>query len=145
MGRSLMNNDSAVRHAEQKAVLIVSAHRHLRQHYCSVLAPLGVRLITTADAFEALDALRAETVHAVLSDYYLPGMDALGLFVFMRELHLGLPFVLCSTDLRGMAKADAERLGIFRIVRKPTLVREIQRSLQLALEERELQMLKFYC
>lgn len=140
-----MNNAALVSPSEHQTIMIVSSHAHLREHYASILGQLDARLVVVSDAFEALDVLRAESIHAVFSDFNLSGFDALGLFVFMRELHLSIPLVLCASDFKSRHKAEAETLGVFRIVRKPTSAREIQAGVCAALEERERQLLQFYC
>jgi CheY-like chemotaxis protein len=130
---------------EERSVLIISSHRHLRAHYARVLKGLGVRILAVHDGFEALELLRGTHVHAIFADFLLPGMDALELYLLTKELHFQMPFVICSNELSAKDRSEALQVGIAHIVRKPTLGREIESAVRAAIEMRESQISKFFC
>lgn len=140
-----MNSVALVMPEVETTILIVSAHAHLRKHYMSLLQEFPATVVAVTDGFEALAVMRSRAVHAVFCDYVLPGMNALALFLTMKEFLFPIPLVICSTDFSAKRREEALRIGVFRIVRKPTQRREIQTSIQHALEERERQLLQFYC
>ncbi len=140
-----MNQTLSILSGEDPVVLIVSAHEHLQVYYAKELGRLGIQTLIARDAFEALDALRSELVHSVLTDYDLPGINALGFYLYARELHPSLPFVICCPDLSARRREEATQIGIRHLVKKSTLGQEVQNGVRKALEERELQILKFYC
>ncbi len=140
-----MNQASSLLADEEKVVLVVSAHEHLQVYYANQLQAMGVQSLIAKDAFEALAALRSELVHAVLADFELPGLDALGFYIYAKDLHPSLPFVLCCPDLSLQRRQEAEQIGVLHVIKKSIVGQEVQRGVRKALEERELQILKFYC
>lgn len=140
-----MSNTARVLSEGDTTVLIVSSHGHLRAHYTAVLITLGVRIVAVRDAFEALDVLRKQPVHAVFADFMLPGISGIDLFFHMRRLDQRVPVILCSPEFNARFRDDVLKIGIFKIVRAPMHSTEIRKGVQLAIEERERQILQFFC
>ncbi len=131
--------------AEEQSVLIISSHLHLRNHYAQIIQNLQVQVFAVGDGFEALEFLRQTPVHTVFADFFLPGINALELFLLMKELHFPIPFVICSSELSARSRSEALQIGVSSIVRKPTFKRTIENCVREAIETRESQMLKFFC
>lgn len=140
-----MNNTARVLSDDDTTVLIVSSHGHLRSHYTAVLNTLGVRIVAVSDAFEALDFLRNQPVHAIFADFMLPGISGIDLFFHMKSLEQRVPFIICSPEFNARFRDDVLKIGVFKIVRAPMHSTDIRKGVQLAIEERERQILQFFC
>lgn len=139
-----MNNDLQVA-TEETTILVVSSHCHLRSHYVQVLSALDATVLTVTDGFEALAILRNTKITAVLSDFVIPGMDGLELYLRTKELLFNVPFVLCSSHISARTVDDALKIGVMKVLKKPSNKSEIVHVIAEAIEARERQILQFFC
>lgn len=130
---------------DEPTVLIVSAREQLRDHYASALGELNVRVLAVNDGFEAIHEVHAHSVHTIFTDFYLPGMSALELFLTLKELHFTVPLIICANDLSPKTEDELLTIGVFQVLRRASEKRDIAEAIRLALEERERQMLQFFC
>lgn len=139
-----MNNDLQVA-TDENIILVVSSHGHLRNHYAQVLSALDATVLTVTDGFEALDILRSTKITAVLSDFLIPGMDGLELFLRTKELLFNVPFVICSSHINARTVDDALKIGVMKVLKRPSNKAEIVNVVAEAIEERQRQILQFFC
>jgi CheY-like chemotaxis protein len=121
----------------QTTILIAESAGTTRQTLASQLQAFGFAPVQQAkDGARALQIMKSETVHLVISDTEMPGMDGLSLLEAMRaEPRLaGMPFMLMSGGLDRDSASKAIRLGIGDLLIKPfttrRLIERIQRLLQ---------------
>jgi DNA-binding response OmpR family regulator len=121
----------------QTTLLIAESTGTMRQALASQLQAFGFAPVQQAkDGARALQIMKSETVHLVISDTDMPGMDGLSLLEAMRaEPRLAsMPFMLMSGGLDRDSASKAIRLGIGDLLIKPfttrRLIERIQRLLQ---------------
>jgi PAS domain S-box-containing protein len=94
----------------------------------SVLQSRGHRVLKARTGVEALDAIRADTPDAVVSDVQLPRMDGFALCRRLREdpSYLHLPFVLHSFRVEGPKyEAFAAEVGAQRFLARGSTLEEL--------------------
>jgi CheY-like chemotaxis protein len=77
-------------------VLVVDDDPDLRAVLVDSLTEEGFHVWAVADAFAALDIARRQSLHAVLSDIALPGMDGTRFVTTIRREGLAVPVVFMS-------------------------------------------------
>ncbi|MHB1193636.1 MAG: hybrid sensor histidine kinase/response regulator [Longimicrobiales bacterium] len=94
--RGLAESPEAV--AATGTILVVEDEDSLRAVTAKVLETSGYRVLSAADAAEALDIVSEhyESIDLILSDMVLPGMSGLALLDVVRSLHGPVRFVLTS-------------------------------------------------
>lgn len=139
-----MNNDLQVA-TDETIILVVSSHGHLRNYYVQILSALDATILTVTDGFEALDILRKTKITAILSDFLIPGMDGLELYLRTKELLFNVPFVICSSHINARMVEDALKIGVMKVLKRPSNKSEIVNVVAEAVEERKRQILQFFC
>ena len=89
------------------------------------------RVIEAADGAEALDRLKDQTVHLILSDINMPNMDGMQLLTELKSSpeFKHIPVVMITTE-GGEAKVmEAVQLGASGYVRKPFTPEQIKEKL----------------
>lgn len=138
-----MNNDLQLA-SDETIILVVSSHGHLRNRYTQILSALDVTVLTVSDGFEALDILRNTKITAILSDFGIPGMDGIELFLRTKELMFNVPFVICSTHINNRSKDEALKIGVMKVLKGPSNKADILNVVAEAIEERQRQILQFF-
>ena len=87
-------------------VLVVDDSNTMRRMVAHVLRLSGYEVLEAADAEGALELARDNTVHAVLTDQNLPGMDGLTLIRMLRSMR---PFAATPILMLTTEKSDAMR------------------------------------
>ncbi|MBC7660747.1 MAG: response regulator [Chitinophagaceae bacterium] len=139
-----MNNDLQLS-TDEIVILVVSSHVQLRNHYSKILTSLNATVITVSDGFEALALMRNTKVMAILSDFRIPGMNGLELFLRIKELLCNIPFVICCDRISVRARDEALKIGVLKVLTKPSNKAMICETLVEAIEERHRQILQFFC
>jgi|GEM_PF-1414330 len=117
-------------------VLVVDDVDAMRMVMVALLGQLGIREVREAgDAASALELLNRETVHLVLCDWRMPGMDGLELLQALRAdaRHNALPFVMASAEMAPERVAQALGAGAQSVLAKPydatTLANHLRKAL----------------
>lgn len=138
-------NDGLQMAKDEATVLVVSSQGHSRSRYAQILSELDVTILTVSDGFEALDILRNTKITAILSDFGIPGMDGLELFLRTKELMFNVPFVICSSHINSRTVEEALKVGVMKVLKRPSNKVEIVNVIAEAIEERQRQILQFFC
>jgi two-component system chemotaxis response regulator CheY len=83
---------------------------------------MGIKHIAQSpDGAGALDAMAANPVHLVLSDYNMPGIDGLGLLQRMRSnpATQKLGFILVTGRADAALVTQGQKLGMNNLLKKP--------------------------
>lgn len=125
-----MNSKPTVLIVEDEKNTREGLDRALRRHYQTLLADSGER---------ALKMLDETTIHAVLSDLRLPGMD--GLTLVRRALaHSSQPLCILLTAYGSIETAvEAMKAGAYDFLTKPVNLDQLDLVLQRALRSRRLE------
>ncbi|MBN9690326.1 MAG: PAS domain-containing protein [Verrucomicrobia bacterium] len=97
-----------------------------------LLERLGYRCTGYLDGHQAIEAVRRTpgAFDLVISDYNMPGLSGLDVADRIRSIRPGLPVVLNSGFVPPEIKAEAERLGISRVLTKPNSIGELSEAIQ---------------
>lgn len=114
-------------------MLIVEDFDVVRETLCDLLAhSYGCRAVRTAE--EGLDLLGREPIDVVITDVKLPGMGGAEFLAEARRRQPGLPVIVVTGGVEGMAERDFMELGAFGYLLKPFSAGEVERLVGRALE-----------
>lgn len=124
-----------------RKILIVDDEEHLRELVQACLEDLaGWKTLTVASGEDCLGILQTESVHAILLDVSMPGMDGIAVSQQLQKhpLTQSIPVILLTAKVLPSDRARFAQLGIAGIIAKPiqpaTLIAEITEILGWAKE-----------
>ncbi|MGQ0536365.1 MAG: response regulator [Methanobacteriota archaeon] len=80
----------------------------------------GVKVETSRSGAEALEVLRREKVHLILTDYKMPGMSGLEFLVKADHVARGIPRAIVTAFPReAIASPAMKRVGVADVFTKP--------------------------
>jgi DNA-binding NtrC family response regulator len=100
-------------------VLIVEDDRDLAENLSEILSDLGYEVQVAASAEQALDAVRAGSFQAIITDFRLPGLSGIELIHELRRSRIPTPVVVVSAFMDHKMAEGAELAGAFDVVAKP--------------------------
>lgn len=115
-------------------VLIVDDSAAIRKILQRVLVqadvPLG-KVLEAGDGAEALETLKSEKVHLILSDINMPNMDGLEFLGALKskEEWKSVPVIMITTEGGSSMVMEAVNLGAAGYVRKPFTAEQIKEKL----------------
>lgn len=107
------------------SLLIVDDDGAFRETLCSVFAPRGFNTLTARDGDEALEIVRRQPVHVLLTDMHMPRLSGLETIRRIRQCRLILPCILLSAGLDDGLVEEARGLQAFSVLRKPVRFSEL--------------------
>lgn len=115
-------------------VLVVDDSAAIRKILQRVLRQTGmaIRAIHEAgDGLEAIEVLKSQSIHLVLTDINMPKMDGLQLLAAMKGAPewQSIPVVMITTEGGEVKVGEAVRLGAVGYVRKPFTADQIKEKL----------------
>jgi DNA-binding response OmpR family regulator len=119
----------------QPTILVVEDDEISRDGMASILAHEGYLVLTAEGGHDALSILRAplSPIDVVLLDVHLPDISGIDLCARLRELHPGVPVVVCTGEADPQEAARLLELGVHRYFRKPIGVDELLSTVEAAL------------
>ncbi len=113
-------------------VMLIDDDREMLVSLGAVLERLGCSVTMFSDPGEALDAFEAGETELVLTDLSMPGMSGLDVLRAVRGRDPGAAVALVTGSVDGEWRNEAEREGVFRILKKPiniSMLNEILKEL----------------
>jgi CheY-like chemotaxis protein len=118
------------------SVLITDDDPGCRETLRDIIEPEGYRTLFAGSGEEALDIVRNESVHLVLTDYRLPRLSGLDVLKLVRQMHPQLPSILVTAEASAEIVRQAFQARAFSVIPKPvskhvvlyTVVRAIVRQ-----------------
>jgi two-component system, chemotaxis family, chemotaxis protein CheY len=115
-------------------VLVVDDSAAIRKILQRVLRQTGMvirTILEAGDGQQALDVLKGQTVHLVLTDINMPKMDGLQLLRALKAAPewRSIPVVMITTEGGEAKVAEAVKLGASGYVRKPFTADQIKEKL----------------
>jgi DNA-binding NtrC family response regulator len=120
-------------------VLVVEDDAAMRELLEETLQQEGFEVFTAADAASALHKLEAESVHAVVTDLNLGGVNGIELCQRVHALDATLPVVLITAFGSLDAAVGAVRAGAYDFITKPFKMEQLVLALRRAADLRDIQ------
>jgi len=124
--------------AERRTVLVVDDERIGREALAEAVSEMGHRVVAAAGGAEALDVVRRDDVHIVLTDLKMPGMDGLELLRQVKRLRPDVPVVLVTAFASVDTAVAAMKSGAYDYLTKPVDLRQLRVLLDRAGRSRDL-------
>jgi two-component system response regulator HydG len=122
----------------RKNVLIVDDHKPFRDSLAKILEAEGLHVYPANDGEEALEILRNEFIHLILTDLKMPKMDGVELLKVAKTMHPFIEVILITGYGTVDTAVAAMKDGAFDYIQKPFKPREILRLIRKALEKQSL-------
>jgi len=106
-----LGSDTRILIVDDEEISLFSLESHLLEH--------GYTVYCTSSGQEALSLLEKQTVHLIISDLVMPGMDGIHLMLAAKELHPALPVILCTAQGSVASAVAAIKQGALDFLEKP--------------------------
>jgi two-component system response regulator HydG len=121
-----------------KRVLVVDDEEGVRKTLSKILEREAYRVYVAATGQAALDILRKEEIHAIVTDLKMPGMDGLELLKVARTMVPEVQVILITGHGTVETAVEAMKDGAYDFVQKPFNKASILKTVRLALEKQSL-------
>jgi two-component system response regulator HydG len=123
---------------EPKTILLVDDNQSFRDSLAKILGGEGLRVFPANDGEEALDILRKEFIHLVLTDLKMPKMDGVELLKVAKAIRPETEVILMTGYGTVDTAVTAMKDGAFDYIQKPFKPREILKLVRKAMEKQSL-------
>jgi CheY-like chemotaxis protein len=107
---------------EGARILVVDDHVYLAENIAEILEGEGYQTRVAISAEQALDTLDQDEIHAVITDYRLPGRNGAQLIREMRRRGRQIPAVVMSAYSDEETIAAARAAGAQEVLTKPVMI-----------------------
>lgn len=118
-----------------KKLLIVDDQKGIRLLLKEVFTREGYQVYLASNGIEALNYLETESIHCVILDMKIPGMNGLEIMRNINEMDYKIPVFMMTAFGEEELIKEAHALGIVKFFTKPFDVFEIRDDIKMALEE----------
>ncbi len=118
-------------------ILIVDDEVQITENLKIILRKHAGEILVSNNPHHALELIRNNKIHCVISDIYMPEMSGFELIKLVREHNIDVPFIFFSASEREELKAEASKYNHATFVTKPSipeLVKMLGPMLQLGLD-----------
>jgi DNA-binding NtrC family response regulator len=112
---------------DRPGVLVVDDDEGIRENIVDLLKSEDYRVVSAANANEAMVLLESEKIDLLLTDFQMPGQNGVELIEAARKRHASLPAILMTAYLYVYEQLDEERRRGITLLRKPFDADEILR------------------
>jgi DNA-binding NtrC family response regulator len=102
-----------------RRILLADDDLSIRAGVADLLSSLGLEVIQAGDGLEALDIVRATTIHVALLDLQMPRCHGIEALPLIHAERAGLPVLVYSGALTDATAAMAIEFGAFAALKKP--------------------------
>ncbi len=121
-----------------KTILLVDDEIQILEVLSEILTRFGYKVIARPDAQSALVVIQERTtVHLVITDYRMPGMNGAEFIAVLRELVPAVPIIMLTGFSSVELFLQSLRLGVFEHMNKPVKIKDLLRIVKAALERDE--------
>jgi two-component system, NtrC family, response regulator HydG len=124
--------------AEVRNILLVDDHKPFRDSLAKILEGEGLRVTPANDGEEALEVLRREFIHLILTDLKMPKMDGVELLKVAKTMRPEIEVILITGYGTVDTAVTSMKDGAFDYIQKPFKPREILKLVRKALEKQSL-------
>lgn len=118
---------------EVYTILIVDDEERIRK-VLKINLKNKYRILLAADGFSAMEYLKNETVHLLLTDLKMPGMGGMALLDFVQKNYIQIPVILITAHGTIENAVSAMKAGAYDYVLKPINIAELEHLIQRALQ-----------
>jgi two-component system response regulator FlrC len=108
-------------------VLVVDDDEGIRENIVDLLKSEDYRVVSAANADEAMILLESEKIDLLLTDFQMPGKNGVELIEAARKRQASLPAILMTAYLYVYEQLDEDRRRGIRLLRKPFDADEVLR------------------
>ncbi|MCX7599627.1 MAG: response regulator [Armatimonadetes bacterium] len=123
---------------QRPVILIVDDDEHRRELHHQLMELAGYEPISAASAPEALEIVSQQTVHLVLLDIAMPGMDGIEALGRLLDLNRQMPVIIYTAY--SSYRDDFQTWAAEAYVTKETSQAELLRAIREALEKRGIEV-----
>jgi two-component system response regulator HydG len=127
-----------VENSALKNILLVDDHKPFRDSLAKILEGEGLRVFPANDGEEALDLLRNESIHLILTDLKMPKMDGVELLQVAKTIRPEVEVILITGYGTVDTAVTAMKEGAYDYIQKPFKPREILKLVRKAIEKQSL-------
>ena len=117
-----------------QTILVVDDERNIRRSLEMILTGEHYEVLCVASGQEALDTVGKETVHVVLLDIVMPGMNGIEVLKSIRSMRSKLAVVMISGHGTVQDAVMATKLGAYDFLEKPLSREKVLLTVSHALE-----------
>jgi two-component system response regulator HydG len=117
---------------------LVDDHKPFRDSLAKILEGKGLRVFSANDGEEALDTLRKEEIHLVLTDLKMPRMDGVELLKVAKTIRPEVEVILITGYGTVDTAVTAMKDGAYDYIQKPFKPQEILKLVRKAIEKQSL-------
>ncbi len=82
-------------------------------------------VLEAKDGQECLEIAAKNSPDCIILDLLMPELDGFGVLKALQDKGTNIPVIVLSADIQDSVKEECEKLGAFRILRKPPKEKEI--------------------
>ena len=123
---------------EPKTILLVDDHKPFRDSLAKILEREGFRVFPASDGEEALDVLRRQFIHLVLTDLKMPKMDGVELLKVAKTIRPETEVIIITGYGTVDTAVTAMKDGAYDYIQKPFKPREVLKLVRKAAEKQSL-------
>ena len=112
---------------EVTRIMVVDDHIHLAENIAEILEGEGYQTLVAGSAEQALETLSHDLVHALITDYKLPGLNGAQLIGELRRRGQGIPALVMSAYSDDDTVQLAKHAGAMAVVGKPVAIAQLLR------------------
>jgi len=120
---------------EKKKILVVDNGENLRETLVKILEREGYEVLTAEDGQAALEVLKENPVHVILSDVCMPRMDGNKLLKSAKSIHPDIEVILMTGHGKTEMGLEALRAGAFDFIQKPFTKLALNKTIKQAMEK----------
>ena len=122
---------------EKMKLLLVDDEERFLSSTIKLLTKKGYDAITAASGAEAIEKLRRHTVHVVILDVKMPGMDGLDTLIEIKRLYPMVEVIMLTGHATVESAVDGLKSGAMDYLMKPTDIEELLQKAEEAFEKRQ--------
>ncbi len=92
------------------------------------------RILLAADGLSAVEYLKNETIHLVLTDLKMPGMGGMALLDFVQKNYSAIPVIIITAHGTIENAVDAMKAGAYDYLLKPVNISELEHLIERAMQ-----------
>jgi CheY-like chemotaxis protein len=115
--------------ARNMKVLVVDDVEAIGMIVSRIASQGGWACYYTSQTGEVLNILREKNIDILLCDYFMPEFNGMEILRMIRANHINIPVIFFTGNADEIDLAEAEKLGVIKILIKPLSVVELRTAL----------------